>query len=226
MKLRVVVYNVKGFRAGADAVANALVEYHPDLALINECGTRGKLRTFARRLGMVTVSGPLFFLLRVPRNALLVRPPWRVTEHRLHRFERTERFYPRGALVAQIGRAGERLTVLCVHLGLVPAERRRHAGELTDLARTLPEPLVIGGDFNDGPQGKAPAWVGERYWDAWIRVGEGTGETFPASDPTARIDYLFASEDVRFEQAAVLGSTAARTASDHVPLLVDLYIGD
>lgn len=158
------------------------------------------------------------------RNAILTRPPWRVVTHKLHPFERSERFYPRGALVAQVGRAGYRLSALCVHLGLSPGERDRHAHELGDLTRGLPQPLVVGGDFNEGPDGRAVSWIGERYWDVWIRAGTDTGETFPSRDPTARIDYLFVSEEVRIASAAVLRSPGVENASDHLALMADLDV--
>ena len=177
-------------------------------------------------MGMEYASGPLFPFARRVRNAVLVRPPWRIVTSRLHKFERSKRFYPRGAFIAQAGRAGHRLSVLCVHLGLSPGERDHHARELTDVTRGLPQPLVIGGDFNEGADGRAVSWIGERYWDVWIRVGEDTGETFPSSDPTARIDYLFVSEGVGVEKAVVLRRPGVQDASDHLPLVADVNLGE
>ncbi|MEX1047856.1 MAG: endonuclease/exonuclease/phosphatase family protein [Actinomycetota bacterium] len=222
MRVRVLVYNARGFRAGAGDVAKAVADTAPDLALITECGSRRHLRKFARGMDMEYSAGSLFPFARRVRNAILARPPWRVVTHKVHAFERSERFYPRGALVAQVGRAGYRLSALCVHLGLSSGERDRHAKELGDLTRGLTQPLVIGGDFNEGTEGRAVSWIGERYWDVWIRAGTDTGETFPSRDPTARIDYLFVSEEVRIESAAVVRSRGVEDASDHLPLVADL----
>jgi endonuclease/exonuclease/phosphatase family metal-dependent hydrolase len=226
VRLRVLVYNVKGFRGGVGRVAAAVAEQQPDLAMLNECGTGRRLRRFADALGMDAAAPRLLPLVRTVRNAVLVRPPWRVIGSRLHRFGRSQPLHPRGALVSQVGRAGFRVSVLSVHLGLSPAERRRHAEELADLTLTLPGPFLVGGDLNEGPDGQAATWIADRMWDAWAAASNDAtgGATFPGDHPTARIDYLFASEHFEVRGAEVLDLAAAREASDHLPLLVDLEL--
>jgi endonuclease/exonuclease/phosphatase family metal-dependent hydrolase len=224
VELRVAVYNVWGFRRGPEEAAAVLAEWEPDIVFVHECGSRRGLRRFAHSLQMQAVSTRLFPLVRQIRNAILVRPPWRVVQYRLHRFDRSQRFYPRGALVAVIGRAGDRVAALSVHLGLTPSERVRHAKELIDLAQSISEPVVIGADLNDGPESRSASWVADRLWDAWPKAGQGSGETFPAPDPTARIDYVFTSEHFGVDRVMVLATTAARETSDHLPLLADLTL--
>jgi endonuclease/exonuclease/phosphatase family metal-dependent hydrolase len=226
VRIRVVVYNVRGFRGGVDEVARVVTGYAPDLVLVAESGRRRSLRRFAATLGMEAVGDPRTFLRRRIKNAVLVRPPWRFVSHRLHRFGVSERFYPRGALIAQVGRSGLRVWAVAVHLGLSPAERRRHAQELTDLTLGLTGPVLLGGDFNEGPDRRAVVWTAERFWDAWLLGGDVAGETFPSSDPTARIDYLFVSEGVRVDRVLVPDGPAARTASDHRPLVAELTLGE
>src|SRR5207249_2344679 len=105
-----------------------------------------------------------------------------------HRFADSARFYPRGALIAQVGRAGRRLWAVSVHLGLAREEQLRHARELTDVGAGLAgAPIVIGGDLNATPERPPVAWLADRYWDAWVEAGTGEGLTIPARDPTARI---------------------------------------
>jgi endonuclease/exonuclease/phosphatase family metal-dependent hydrolase len=224
MQLRVLVYNVRGFRSGADQVAAAVAKHAPDLAMVQECGSRRRLRKFARTMEMEAVSTRLWPLLRQVRNAVLVRPPWRVVSFRLHRFERSAPFHPRGALIAVVGRAGYRVSALSAHLGLIPGERIRHAHELTDLVRAIDHPVLIGGDLNEGADERAASWIADRFWDAFSKAGSGPGETFPSADPTARIDYLFASEQFGITRAIVLDTAGTRAASDHLPLLVDLEL--
>lgn len=226
MDLRVVVYNVRGFRDEWRPAAAFLAELQPDVVLVNECGYGPSLRRFAGTLGTKPVSGPLSFLRRTPRNAVLVRPPWRVVAHRLHRFERSSRFHPRGVLIAHIGRSGFRLWALTLHLGLSPAERAGHARELTDLVRSLQGPVVMGGDLNEGPEGRAASWIGERFFDAWVGAGRGGGETFPGADPSARVDYLFTTEELRAVRAEVLGGPEIAGGSDHRPVVVELTVPD
>jgi endonuclease/exonuclease/phosphatase family metal-dependent hydrolase len=224
VRLRVLVYNVRGFRAGADRVAAAVADRGPDLALVQECGSGRRLRTFARAMGMEAFSIPLFPFLRQVRNAVLVRHPWRIISSRLHPFDRSARFYPRGALVAVVGRAGYRISAFSVHLGLTPGERNRHARELADLALAIDHPVLIGGDFNEGPNGKAVSWIADRFWDAWPPAGSAASGTFPSADPTARIDDLFVSEHFAVNRAMVLDTVETRAASDHLPLLADLEL--
>jgi hypothetical protein len=105
VRFRVLVYNVKAFRLGVRGAASLVADHGPDVALIQECGPRYRLRRFAAALGMDAVSHHSL-LRRSIHNAVLVRPPWRVVSDRLHRFPRDERSSPRGVLVARLGRTG------------------------------------------------------------------------------------------------------------------------
>jgi endonuclease/exonuclease/phosphatase family metal-dependent hydrolase len=222
--LRVLVYNVRHFRNGLARAAEVAGRTGPDIALIQECGTRWRLRRFAHALGMEAVHGPLPPLLRRVRDAVLVRPPWRVVSRRTQVFEPSERFHPRGATAALVGRSGLRLWAVSAHLGLVQAERRRHAQELTDFCGTLRGPVAIGGDLNEGPDGAATGWIAGRFVDVWVAAGVGAGETFPATEAAARIDYLFVSAGIEVRRAEVKAGGAVIKASDHRPLVVDLVL--
>lgn len=228
MRLRVVVYNVRGFRDGLDRVVAVIGHFEPDLVLLNETGGRLALRRCARALAMQAARDPWSPFRRRVKNAVLVRPPWRIVEHHLHRFADVRRaFYPRGALVATVGRAGRRLRVHAIHLGLHPLERLHAAEELADLARAHDGPVLIGGDCNEMPDGRAMTFLGERFWDAWLLGGDVDGETFPATDPTARIDFVFVSEEVKVERVLVPSvMPEARVASDHLPVVAELRLTD
>jgi endonuclease/exonuclease/phosphatase family metal-dependent hydrolase len=224
----VVVYNVRGFRDGLDRVAAVLRHFEPDLVLLNETGSRRSLRRLAKIVGLEAARDPWSPFQRRIKTAVLARPPWRIVEHRLHRFADVRKaMYPRGVLIAQVGRAGRRVWVHAIHLGLHPLERLHAAQELADLARGLEGPVLIGGDCNETPDGRAMTFLGERFWDAWLLGGDVTGETFPATDPTARIDYLFVSQEWRVERALVPSvMPEARIASDHLPVIVELRLTD
>ncbi|MGZ8626157.1 MAG: endonuclease/exonuclease/phosphatase family protein, partial [Actinomycetota bacterium] len=56
--------------------------------------------------------------------------------------------------------------------------------------------------------------------------GDVAGETFPAAEPTARIDYLFVSEGVRVERAMVPPIPEVRVASDHRPVVAEVSLPD
>jgi endonuclease/exonuclease/phosphatase family metal-dependent hydrolase len=225
VQLRVVVYNVRGFRGGLGRVARLTGRFRPDLVLLAESGSRRRLRRFARDLGMSVARDPWSPFRRRIKNAVLVRPPWRIVTRRLHRFSDVRRrLYPRGALIVQIGRAGFRMWAIAVHLGLHPLERLHSVEELSDLTRGLSGSIVIGGDFNEFPNGKAISFLSQRYWDAWLLGGDVSGETFPASDPSARIDFLFVSEGLGVSRVIVPPGPDARAASDHLPVVAELAV--
>jgi endonuclease/exonuclease/phosphatase family metal-dependent hydrolase len=218
MRVRVVVWNVHGFRAGTRPIGEAIRAFDADLLILNETGYVGfRLGRLAGRLGMARADGTGFF--RPIPNAVLVRPPWRIVEAEKVVFPRTRRTIRRGAVLATVGRAGRRLLVAGVHLGLSGAERAEHARVLTDLLVGRGA-VILGGDFNEGPDGPAANWIAGRFWDV---CGDGCGPTFPSADPRARIDYLFVSERVGAASASV-GSSNLAGLSDHLPVIADLEV--
>ena len=66
--------------------------------------------------------------------------------------------------------------------------------------------------------------LSERFRDAWLLGGDADGDTFPADEPTARIDYLFVSEGIVVERVLVPPGPDAREASDHRPLVAELTL--
>ena len=219
MQLRVMAWNVHGFRAGTKEIAEAVRAEEPDVLILNETGYLGfRLRRFSRRLGMEGSTGATL-RWRIP-NAVLVKPPWRVVRGQVAVLPRAGRTLRRGAVLAQLGRTGQRLWVVGVHLGLSGQERAAHAKVLTDLLSGR-HPTVLGGDLNEDASGAAARWISGRFWDAASELPDGA--TFPARDPRARIDYLFVSEGIRVERVATGGERYARL-SDHLPVLADLRL--
>jgi endonuclease/exonuclease/phosphatase family metal-dependent hydrolase len=224
VRLRVLVYNVRGFRDGPDRVVAVIRRLSPDLVLLNETGGRRTLRRFARAVEMRAAADPWSPLRRRVKDAVLVRPPWVIRRRRLIRFAGSERWYPRGALVASLAGQGRHVWAVAVHLGLHPGERRRHVDELTAEIDRLENPVILGGDLNELPTGRAVARLAQRLRDAWLLGGDVAGETFPADEPTARIDYLFVSEDVRVERVMVPPTPDVRAASDHRPVVAEVAL--
>jgi endonuclease/exonuclease/phosphatase family metal-dependent hydrolase len=116
------------------------------------------------------------------------------------------------------------LTAVSAHLGLSSREREGHARELTDWLGGVEGPVVVGLDLNEGPESGAARWLAGRLYDAFAHAGRGSGETFPARIPTARIDYLFTSEAVRPLRAWVSTTPDVVTASDHRPVIADVEL--
>jgi endonuclease/exonuclease/phosphatase family metal-dependent hydrolase len=221
-RLRVAAYNVHGFRAGTRAVAEALRQHEPDVLILNEVGYFGlRLWRFRRRMGMARASGLRPF--RPVRSAILARPPWRLVGKHVERLPREETRVQRGMVFALARRAGQRLTLVALHLGLSGRERERHARHVTDVVAGVPHPVVLGGDLNEGPDGSAASWISERFWDPFADgASDPEALTFPAREPRARIDYLFVSEGIEVERVWV---GQASEASDHLPVFADLRVG-
>ncbi len=219
MRVRVVSYNVRGFRDGLARVAAVVATLEPDVLVLNETGGRLALRRFARAVDMGLAADPWSPFRRRVKDAVLVRAPWRIESSFQRRFPTDRRLYPRGALVADLRRSGARLHAVATHLSLKPAERLRHAELLSELVRAARTPAVVAGDLNELPDGKAVALLRARFVDAWASAVDGAGFTFPADVPTARIDYVFVTEGIGVEDAAVPEGADVREASDHRPVV-------
>jgi endonuclease/exonuclease/phosphatase family metal-dependent hydrolase len=224
VRIRVVVYNVRGFRDDVERLVRHVEHVRPDLVLLNESGARWRLRRFSRAVGMRAASDPWSPLRRRVKNAILVRPPWRLVERRLDRFAGSARWYPRGALVARLERGEARLMAISMHLGLLPRERLAQVRAFTELVAGVEGPLVVGGDLNERPDGRSVAHLSGRFRDAWLLAGDVAGETYPAREPSARIDYLFVSDDVAVLKVIVPPGPDAREASDHLPVIAELTL--
>ena len=223
IRLRVMVYNVRGFRDGLERLLRLVGHFEPDVLLLNETGGRLRLRRFAKALGMDVATDPWSPFRRRAKDAVLVRRPWEILEQHQHRFEGGPWLYPRGALIATLEHGEARLCAISTHLGLHPRERLAHARALFALVEDG-GPIVAGGDLNEEPNGRSVGFLSERFRDAWLLGGDADGETFPADGPTKRIDYLFVSEGILVERVLVPPGPDARDASDHRPLVAELTL--
>jgi len=221
VRLVIVTYNVQSFRAGVDRAVQALGG-SPDLVMLQECGSRRTLRRFAGALEMDMVSSHRPFM--GVRNAVLFRAPWRLAEWQFHALPREGRTLRRGFVVASLRGRGARLTAVSAHLGLAPVERAHHVRDVTDSLAAIDGPLILGVDLNEGPDGPATRWIGERLFDAAAIAGEGSRDTFPARGPTVRIDFLFVNQGVSVARSWVPTTQAAVEASDHRPVLAEVEI--
>src|SRR5918996_3007730 len=98
MRLRVMVWNVHGFRAGTRPIATAVTDAAPDLVLLNEtCYLGFHLRRFVRKAGLEGVSGT--GLWRPIPNAVLGRRPRGVGDAREIVFRPTRRTIRRGVVL-------------------------------------------------------------------------------------------------------------------------------
>jgi endonuclease/exonuclease/phosphatase family metal-dependent hydrolase len=224
VRLLAACYNVQSFRAGVERAAEALRGEKPDLVMIQECGPRRTLRRFAQMMEMELVSSHRLF--NRLHNAVLFRAPWRLSGVENHELAREGRTLRRGFIVSRLRAHGASLTAVSAHLGLAPREREDHARDLTDQVAGIDGPLILGVDLNEGPDGPAARWIGQRLFDAGSHARVGNGETFPARGPTARIDYIFVNHAISVSRCWVLSGGAAMEASDHRPVLAEVDVSE
>jgi endonuclease/exonuclease/phosphatase family metal-dependent hydrolase len=131
---------------------------------------------------------------------------------------------PRVALVATAITDGGRLQLVNTHLDSSADESYRLQevdGVLNAVRPRMSQatPVMIAGDFNAEPASAvAQKLRAGGLRDAWTECGQGDGFTYPADQPTKRIDYVFLTGSLRCTAAQVIDTKI----SDHRPLLVTL----
>jgi endonuclease/exonuclease/phosphatase family metal-dependent hydrolase len=219
MVVRVVSYNVRSFRAGVGEAVKAVAADEPDLVMLQEYGPPYRLRAFARATGLDWASS--YALWNRLRNAVLFRSPWRLVTTDIHRFTKTPGQHQRGFVAAHLENGRMRITAVSVHLGLSARERPRHAAELVAFLRDASTPVIVAGDLNEEPDGEAVGVLTAAFRSGRSIAGGGH-PTFPAAGPTAAIDDVLVAGGVAIASFRVGHLDAARTASDHRPVVADL----
>jgi len=120
-------------------------------------------------------------------------------------------FEPRGALWAAIDANGTEIQIINTHLGLPAYERMAQARALL-------------GDFNARRRSVVYRKFTARLRDAQLVLHKRARRTFPARMPMLRIDHIFCSRSVDVLDVDVPRSQLVRTASDHLPLVMDFRI--
>ena len=233
-RLRLLTYNVHDLGDDPDAVAHVLRSCDPDVVCLQEVPRRlsapWRVARLARETGLHWAAGgrgsggtAVFTSRRLDLLAAAVGRlpvPW---------LRRT-----RGYALAQVRLAGSApVTVVSVHLSLVPQQRVAHVALVLRRLADLPRPWLVAGDLNEAPGGPSWAAFGPALSDAAARLEAGAGApTYPAKAPHVRIDAVLVSPEVVVERLAVAGASEhlsgvdLRSASDHLPVLADLRVPD
>jgi endonuclease/exonuclease/phosphatase family metal-dependent hydrolase len=156
-------------------------------------------------------------------NLLLTR--WPIAEKHQISLRRTWR-KPRGAQLAVIHTPEGMLHLVNWHLGLAERERHwqvRHLLEHELFRRAAHLPTIIAGDFNDWRNTLARGPFGAHGFHH-ATAPPSRFRSFPAYMPVASLDKLFHRGDVHIRHARLVHSRLTRSASDHLPLVVDFHI--
>ena len=236
-------YNVHGCVGGdkrldLGRVADVIAREAPDVVALQELdvnrprsGGVDQAHALAERLGMSVSFNSA--LLRVAEerygDALLcVHPMELVRSGPLPRPPKTP-LEDRGALWVEVSPPGDgRLQVVNTHLGLVPLEQRAQVEALLGAqwmgAAARRGPAVLLGDFNATSRYAAYRRLAGSLRDLQKGLAPTTLPTFPARLPVLRLDHVFATAGVRALDAWTPNHAAARTASDHLPLVMELEV--
>src|SRR6266850_3589627 len=235
--LRVMTYNIHvgvGMDKKLDLprIAGVINAQHPDLVGLQEVD-RGVTRT--QRIDEIVELSKLTrmeyafaFNLHYQGGqygvAILSRFPIRATDHRL--FQNTREAERRGFIRAEVSVDGRVLNFVTTHLDYQYEDGRLfEAQQLLSALKDFKSPLIVVGDFNDIAAGQAYQLMRYEFGDAWTenRAAD-EGFSYPADKPAKRIDYIFfrSTDRVRTKRAWIVETLA----SDHVPVVADLEIGN
>jgi len=241
--VRILTYNVHSC-VGLDGklsparIARVIAQCDPDIVTLQELDV-GRERTgeidqahaIARELKM---DFHFHAALQVEEeqygDAVLSRYPMRlIRAAALPQYNGSRLLEPRGALWVAVDVDGRELQLLNTHLGLLPQERMRQVDALLGDEwlgdPRFREPCVVCGDFNAMPRSKAYRRMHDRLRDAQMSInGHRPQRTCPSPYPVGRIDHVFVGEKVEVVGIEVPRSQLARTASDHLPLLVEVRL--
>ncbi len=239
--IRILTYNVHRClgvdrRLDVARIADVIAAQRPDIVALQEVDV-GRARTggvdqahrIAERLGMAfRFNASLKVEEEQYGNAILTALPERLVKAGpLPGYPRLPGLEPRGALWVAVKVGGVELQVINTHLGLVPREQQIQAAALVGPdwlgAAARRDPLVLVGDLNASSRRTACQILLAHLEEARAHAGR-RAATFPSALPMRQIDHVFISRGLAVRGVEAPTSPAARRASDHLPLVVDLEV--
>lgn len=129
--------------------------------------------------------------------------------------------------IIQLPETGQKIHVICVHLGLFGRERASQLATLVKrIASHVPadEPLIIAGDFNDW-RGRAEHYLhqGLEVNEVFKNIGGSYARTFPAALPVLSVDRIYYRGLELVHGQRLHGKPWGRL-SDHTPLLAEFIL--
>ncbi|WP_042398820.1 endonuclease/exonuclease/phosphatase family protein [Streptacidiphilus carbonis] len=227
--VRLLSYNIRSLRDDRTVLARLVRACEPDLVCVQESPRfwfpRQQAGWLARSTGLVILSGGLSASGPLLLGRLRAMP---LSVHDVL-LPRTPGLHQRGfaTTVVRLGTA-EPFSVTSCHLSLDPDERYDQCGMLLEqLDRVGTRLGVVGGDFNEHPDG--PGWklLAGRLQDGWATAPWGSGFTSVPADPYQRIDAVFATPGIEVLACGVPDDLPRKdliAATDHLPLVAVLRI--
>lgn len=224
--VRVVSYNIRALKDDRRALVRVLRALRPDVLCLQEVPRHPfsghRISTFAAEVGMTWSGGERGRMSTTVLSGM--RLDVLAAGHHLFPVPRPQE--PRGWGYMRVRLPGYRpFVAVSLHLSLKESQRTGHVAELR-AAQMLADrgALVVAGDINETPQGRAWAALADGLDDV-----SGDLLSFPASAPVKRIDAILSSPQLHGRAVPVTevdGVDAADLvrATDHLPLAVDLTL--
>lgn len=232
VELRVLDYNIHmGFDAfgvpDPYGIARVIEEADADVIALQEVGRGWTVNGGADLFAWLRWRFPAYRAVYGPingdlwGNALLSRRP--LTAHGSQRFPLRESPFQRGLTWASLPTPAGDVLVIATHFAheeTAESDRLEQAGDVLAFWRSRPRTILMG-DFNAEPD-SAPVTrlQASGLRDALTPSGLDAAPTYPSPAPSRRIDYVLVSDDVE----PVAGTIPHTTASDHLPLVVQIRL--
>jgi len=201
--------------------AKVLIEINPDVVLVQEADCRRPKTGLTCQPGLLAKELNMEYAYGEVRryrpgsygNAILSRFPIIAKKNHLLPSETDQRC----CLEVIIKAPMLKFTVFNLHLGLNSAERYWHLNEIIlPLVQAINHPVILGGDFNVGPDSAEISLIKEFMLDSFQANSGNCFFTFPSANPYHRIDYIFLNKHWQLHDYKIINQTLA---SDHLPIM-------
>ena len=120
------------------------------------------------------------------------------------------------------------LHIYNAHLGTALLERRFQAPRLADWIhdRRVVGPRIVLGDFNEWGRGLVADVLADRLNSIDLYPHLQRRRTYPGFFPVLHLDHIYFSGQVEIRKVELPRTRLAKIASDHLPLVADVRIGD
>jgi endonuclease/exonuclease/phosphatase family metal-dependent hydrolase len=241
--LRLMTYNVHSCRCmdgrlSTPRIARVIAQYQPDIVALQELDA-GMSRTeyidqahaISQYLEMAFHFHPAIHLEEERYgNAILTHLPLKLVKAgNLPLIINQPLFEPRGAIWVSIEVNGISVQIINTHFGFRPVEHMPQVNALLGDrwlgSANFQQPIILCGDFNFFPNSGAYKRVIEYLGDAQLQLkGHRPINTFSGRFPRARIDHVFTNSLLEVTNVQVPRTDLTRSASDHLPLIIDLKL--
>jgi endonuclease/exonuclease/phosphatase family metal-dependent hydrolase len=241
--IRILTYNVHSCigmdgKLSPQRIARVIAQYQPDIVTLQELDV-GRMRTgnvhqakiISEYLAMDYHFHPAMHIEEERYgNAILTHLPVKLIKTGiLPMLTAKPRLEPRGVMWVSIEAYGQQFNLFNTHFGLRAAERSVQANALLGeewLANAdCVGPVVVCGDFNSLPNSAVHKRFSQQVNDLQVLLDDHRPKkTFGGRIPSARIDHIFGNSMVNVQHVEVPRTQLTRTASDHLPLIVDIQL--